>query len=494
MSSSKGAWKFGSSLSRRGLLVGAAGLGAGTLLGCGSEADGSQSQSLTGRKRVAVLGGGAGGLSAAYFLGDDCDVDIFESRSKLGGHCDSRSVDYAGQSITVDLGAQFFSPGTHPIYVTLLEELGLYDPDHPDRDETLEATGSICLFPVTGGYPFGSGWPRFCSTYPLLTPFRAIDFAVYSQVARDAILGNISWEMRLDDWIASLPVSNDFKNNLLFPWISALIGTTHESAAGSSARSILQTFALSFPSNIFESAKTFNSKIGLGGNLDRLVSRSTLSSVKLGSPVQQLAYDSGQWLVTTPGGTSGPYDAIVMNVPPHTSKDLLSPFPWAADTRGLLSRYEFFDARLVVHTDPVYLHRDLAFRTVYNGGIDGAECEGSVWLGGIHPKLPNGRTVDIYKSWAMRRRKESTSILHQRNFRHPRITPDSIRAARSLASVQGQNGLYFSGQHTLGFDLQEAALYSAIKVADAIAPSSPKLASLRARLQARGRTGISYDL
>ena len=32
------------------------------------------------------------------------------------------------------------------------------------------------------------------------------------------------------------------------------------------------------------------------------------------------------------------------------------------------------------------------------------------------------------------------------------------------------------------------------KVADAIAPTSPQLASLRARLQARGRTGISYDL
>lgn len=494
--SKKGEWNLGSSLSRRGLLVGAAGVGASSLVGCAVDAEdgGSLESRLDHKPRVAVLGGGAGGLTAAYFLGGTCDVDVFESRSKLGGHCDSRVIQYGGQDVTVDVGAQFFSPGTHPIYVTLLEELGLYNPDQPDNDETLEATGSICLFPVTGGYPFGSGWPRFCSTYPLLTPFRAIDFAIYSQVARDAILGNISWELRLDDWIASLPVSSDFKNNLLTPWISALIGTTPENAARSAARSILQTFALSFPSNIFESAKTFNSKIGLGGNLDRLVSRSTLASIKLSSPVQSLTYDSGQWLVTTPNGVSGPYDAIVMNVPPHTSKQLLSPFPWASGTRDLLNRYEYFDARIVVHTDPVYLHRDLNFRTVYNGGIDGAGCEGSVWLGGIHPKLPNGKTIDVYKSWADRRRKESTQILQQRSFRHPLITPDSIRAARSLKSVQGQNGLYFSGQHTLGFDLQEAALYSGIQVAKAIAPSSPQLASLNARLAARGRTGISYDL
>jgi hypothetical protein len=74
------------------------------------------------------------------------------------------------------------------------------------------------------------------------------------------------------------------------------------------------------------------------------------------------------------------------------------------------------------------------------------------------------------------------------------ITPDVIRAARSLAGVQGRNGLYFAGQHTTGFDLQEAAVYSATQVADRLAPTSPKLAALRARLAAAGQANISYDL
>ena len=43
-------------------------------------------------------------------------------------------------------------------------------------------------------------------------------------------------------------------------------------------------------------------------------------------------------------------------------------------------------------------------------------------------------------------------------------------------------------------DLQESALYSAMKVAEALAPDSRNLASLNARLSARGRAGISYDL
>ena len=89
-----------------------------------------------------------------------CDVDIFEARAKVGGHCDSQVVEYQGQRITVDLGAQFFHPATHPIYVTLLEEVGLYDPDHPDSDQTIEAPGSVCIFSIAGGPP------RFLSTSP----------------------------------------------------------------------------------------------------------------------------------------------------------------------------------------------------------------------------------------------------------------------------------------------------------------------------------------
>ena len=67
------------------------------------------------------------------------DVDVFEARSRIGGHCDSRVIKHRGRRITVDLGAQFFHPDTHPIYVTLLEELGLYDPEHPGADATVEA-------------------------------------------------------------------------------------------------------------------------------------------------------------------------------------------------------------------------------------------------------------------------------------------------------------------------------------------------------------------
>ena len=191
------------SLTRRDALKGAVGLAA---LGALPASAAGSGRPTSGRERVAIIGAGAGGVAAAYFLAGSFDVDLFEARSRIGGHCDSRVIKHRGRRITVDLGAQFFHPDTHPIYVTLLEELGLYDPEHPDVDATLQAPASLCIFRTAGGAPI------FSSSHPLSTPQRAIDFATFTQLARQAVLSDMSWEITVDAWIRSLPLRRAFKN------------------------------------------------------------------------------------------------------------------------------------------------------------------------------------------------------------------------------------------------------------------------------------------
>jgi uncharacterized protein len=99
----------------------------------------------------------------------------------------------------------------------------------------------------------------------------------------------------------------------------------------------------------------------------------------------------------------------------------------------------------------------------------------------------------VFKSWAERRRADPKHILLERRFKHPLISRSTIQAARALRPLQGRNGLYFSGQYTTGFDSQESAVYSAMNVAESLAPRSQTLASLKTLLAARGLAGISYN-
>jgi predicted NAD/FAD-binding protein len=440
------------------------------------------------RGRVAIIGAGAGGVAAAYFLSDTCGVDLFEARPKIGGHCDSRTIDVQGQSMIVDIGAQFFHPHTHPIYVTLLEQVGLYDPADPDGAETLQAPGSLCIFPA------GGGPAAFSSLHPFATPVRAIEFVGYTELARQAVLSNMSWDTTIDDWIGGLPLSETFKDEIVDPWITALIGCSRADAGQVSARSILQTFALAFPANVLRGASTYNSRIGLQGNLERLLDLSPGVRLQLSTPVQSLALESDGWFVQTPTGQQGPYGCVVLNAPPHAGRLLLPASSTFAALAAILGEYEYFDSRILIHTDPAYVSADPSDWAAYNAEVDGLDCEGSVWYGALDPKLPSGATVDVFKSWAERRPNEPTQILAGRRYQHPLITQSMIQAARSLEPLQGGNGLYFSGVYTNGFDSQESAVYSAMKVAESLAPGSRTLLSLKALLAARGLAGISYEL
>ena len=472
-------------MTRRDALKGAVGLAA---LGALPASAAGSGRPRSGRERVAIIGAGAGGVAAAYFLAGSFDVDLFEARSRIGGHCDSRVIKHRGRKVTVDLGAQFFHPDTHPIYVTLLEELGLYDPEHPDVDATVEAPASLCIFRTAGGAPI------FSSSHPLSTPLRAGDFATFTQLARQAVLSDMSWEITVDAWIRSLPLRQSFKKDVLYPWIAATIGCARDDARRASARSILQTFALAFPANILEPATTFNSKIGLQGNLQRMLDRSPAAQVHVSAPVRALSRKRAGWFLQTPAGRKGPYRFVVLNAPPRAGRELLRPLPAFADVTELLDVYRYFDSRLLVHTDPAYMHRDRRNWAAYNAGVNGLNCEGSAWLGALQEKSASGASVHVFKSWAQRRPADPKHILLERRFKHPLISRSTIKAARALRPHQGRKGLYFSGHYTTGMDLQESALYSAMKVAEVLAPGSRTLASLNTRLSARGRAGISYDL
>ena len=171
--------------------------------------------------------------------------------------------------LTVDLGAQFFHPDTHPIYVTLLEQLGLYDPAHPDTDDTLAGACQPVHLPDGRGLA-----DRFRRRTRSRRRSRAIEFVTYTKLARQAVLSDLSWETTVEAWIRSLPVRQSFKNDVVYPWTTALIGSPRADALRASARSILQTFALAFPANIAQGATTYNSTIGLQGNLQRMLDRS----------------------------------------------------------------------------------------------------------------------------------------------------------------------------------------------------------------------------
>lgn len=75
--------------------------------------------------KIAIIGSGISGIGAAWYLGAQHDVSVFEANDYLGGHTATIDTHYQGQDYAIDTGFIVFNNRTYPNYLKFLDELGI---------------------------------------------------------------------------------------------------------------------------------------------------------------------------------------------------------------------------------------------------------------------------------------------------------------------------------------------------------------------------------
>ena len=73
--------------------------------------------------KIAVIGSGISGLSAAYYLSKKNKVDLIEQNNHFGGHSYTYEISKNNKTISVDLGFIVFNELTYPNLLNFFEEL-----------------------------------------------------------------------------------------------------------------------------------------------------------------------------------------------------------------------------------------------------------------------------------------------------------------------------------------------------------------------------------
>jgi uncharacterized protein len=75
--------------------------------------------------RIAVVGSGISGLSAAWLLGKRHDVVLYEASGRLGGHSNTVDVSAPEGNCPIDTGFIVYNTAAYPNLISFLEILGV---------------------------------------------------------------------------------------------------------------------------------------------------------------------------------------------------------------------------------------------------------------------------------------------------------------------------------------------------------------------------------
>ena len=113
--------------------------------------------------KIAVIGSGISGLSAAYYLSKKHKVDLFEKEDRFGGHSHTLDISTDNQSkkrIPVDIGFIVFNKHTYPNLINFFNEIGI-DIEKSNmslsflvKEKNLVSPGDNVV--ISAGVPFGS--------------------------------------------------------------------------------------------------------------------------------------------------------------------------------------------------------------------------------------------------------------------------------------------------------------------------------------------------
>jgi len=412
------------------------------------------------RKRIAVIGGGISGLSAAWALRETADVTVYEARERIGGHSHTMSLDYDGQNVDVDVGFIVYNALNYPNLIALFEALDV---------ETIPSDMSFAVSDPDG-WEWASNIRGLCAQKKnLLSPrfhrfWRTI--LKFNDSAREELAAGKIEDISLGDWLRSHDYDDDFLNNYILP-MGAAIWSTPESE-------MLEYPALSF-FNFFENHKLMHKerpkwRTVKGGSKNYVTKLVTAlgERINAGSPVQSVKPVDQKIVVELANGSAADFDDVILACHADQSTKLLNDA--YAEQLQQLGNIRYRPNDIYVHRDPQLMPKRKAAWASWNVlKQDGEDICLTYWMN-LLQDIEKAHPVFVTLNPAIPPKPDLTFSRFE--FSHPQFDAPAAKAVTALKSLQGKDGIWLAGAW-MGSGFHEDGLKSGLSVALALGGAVP---------------------
>ncbi|WP_067815433.1 NAD(P)/FAD-dependent oxidoreductase [Nocardia inohanensis] len=423
-----------------------------------------------GTRRVAVIGSGVSGLTAAWVLARDCEVVLYEADSRLGGHAHTHRLparaDGSGQELGVDSGFIVHNDRTYPTLLRLFGELGVATQDS-DMSMSVRcdgcgleyagAKGARGLFPVAATLRRG----QYLRMLGEITRFHRLARAELDRDGDDT--------RTLGDFLAAGAFTPYFTTHFMVPLVAAVWSCPPNLALDYPARYLFTFLDHHGMLTVFGSP-TWRTVTGGSGTYVAAVA-SGLHEVRAGVPVRAVHRAARTVAVRDDADRVDFFDAAVIATHPEQALRLLDS-PTLAESE-ILGALPYSTNRTVLHTDDSVLPRATAARASWNYRLpDCAAAPDRVLVSYDLTRLQRLTAASDRRFLVTLGDEEAVaadSVLARMTYEHPQYTPDSMAARRRLPSI-GDGLVAFAGAYH-GWGFHEDGALSGLRAAERVGGS-----------------------
>src|SRR5664279_2646397 len=171
------------------------------------------------RRKIAVIGSGVAGLTAAHVLQRDADVTLFEAEDRLGGHADTHEVTTGdGRVLGVDTGFIVHNHRTYPMLLRLFAEIGIAT---QESDMSMSIACSGCGLEYAGGRGLSGLLPSLRTVRKPRYLWMLGEVVRFHRKAK-ALLAGEDDERTLSQFVAQHQFSRYFVSHFVTPMVSAV--------------------------------------------------------------------------------------------------------------------------------------------------------------------------------------------------------------------------------------------------------------------------------